>query len=101
MEQYLQTIDKDSTIEPSYVIRRYLDAQKIKNLTEYLATLHEKGTPTPDHTTLLLNCYTKLKDSSKLNEFINVQPNMRGRKQKQIYQFDVNTAVRVCREAGK
>lgn len=43
MEQYLQTIDKHSTIEPSYVIRRFLDAQKIKNLTEYLARLHKYG----------------------------------------------------------
>jgi hypothetical protein len=28
MEQYLQTIDQQSTIEPSYVIRKFLDAQK-------------------------------------------------------------------------
>ena len=29
-----------------------------------------KGEATEDHTTLLLNCYTKLKDSQKLDEFI-------------------------------
>ena len=99
MEQYLQTIDKNSTIEPSYVIRRFLDAQKIKNLTEYLARLHRYGQPTSDHTTLLLNCYTKLKDSSKLNEFINIDENNNSSKANQ-YNFDVSTAIRVCREAG-
>ena len=101
MEQYLQTIDKNSTIEPSYVIRRFLDAQKIKNLTEYLARLHKYGQPTSDHTTLLLNCYTKLKDSSKLNEFINIDDdNNNSNNNKNQYNFDVSTAIRVCREAG-
>eukprot|EP01084_Bolivina_argentea_P100259 180057_1 len=99
MEQYLQTIDKNSTIEPSYVIRRFLDAQKIKNLTEYLARLHKFGTPTSDHTTLLLNCYTKLKDSSKLNEFINIDEDTKDGGGNR-YNFDVATAIRVCREAG-
>jgi hypothetical protein len=32
--------------------------------------LFRKGEATEDHTTLLLNCYTKLKDSQKLDEFI-------------------------------
>jgi len=98
MDQYLQTIDKHSTIEPSYVIRRFLDAQKIRNLTDYLARLHKYGTPTSDHTTLLLNCYTKLKDSSKLNEFINIDESKHNSEHK--YNFDVSTAIRVCREAG-
>eukprot|EP01084_Bolivina_argentea_P054152 99324_1 len=102
MEQYLQTIDKHSTIEPSYVIRRFLDAQKIKNLTEYLARLHKYGQPTSDHTTLLLNCYTKLKDSSKLNEFINIDESSTSNDANENvkYNFDINTAIRVCREAG-
>eukprot|EP01083_Nonionella_stella_P066204 174125_1 len=109
MEQYLQTIDVHSTIEPSYVIRRFLDAQKIKNLTEYLARLHKYGTPTKDHTTLLLNCYTKLKDSHKLNEFINMDEDDEDSQHHEVkkdpddgikYQFDVLTAIRVCREAG-
>ena len=32
--------------------------------------LHIKGKANTDHTTLLLNCYTKLKDVTKLNEFV-------------------------------
>ncbi|GIM12899.1 hypothetical protein Vretimale_16129 [Volvox reticuliferus] len=67
MTQYLETIGQ---LEPSYVIRRFLDAQRIHNLTAYLELMHERGLATCDHTTLLLNCYTKLKDVSKLDAFI-------------------------------
>ncbi len=65
----LSTIGK---LEPSYVIRKFLDAQRIHNLTAYLQALHRKSLANADHTTLLLNCYTKLKDSSKLEEFVKV-----------------------------
>ena len=60
--QYIRTIGH---IEPSYVIRRFLDgpAQRIKNLTKYLEELH-KSVANADHTTLLLNCYTKLLSST-------------------------------------
>ncbi|KAG1673844.1 hypothetical protein FOA52_012869 [Chlamydomonas sp. UWO 241] len=67
MQQYLQTL---SVLEPSYVIRRFLDAQRIHNLTQYLELLHTKDLATADHTTLLLNCFTKLKDVEKLDAFI-------------------------------
>lgn len=59
-------------LEPSYVIKQFLDAQRIHNLTFYLEKLHEAGVANANHTTLLLNCYTKLKDVDKLNEFIKV-----------------------------
>jgi len=42
-------------VEPSYVIRKFLDAPRIHNLTRYLQALHEKGRANTDHTTLLLN----------------------------------------------
>ena len=35
-----------------------------------MIVVFRKGEATEDHTTLLLNCYTKLKDSQKLDEFI-------------------------------
>ena len=52
---------------------QYLDAQQIENLTSYLKALHDEGLAKSDHTTLLLNCYTKLADSKKLEEFIKVR----------------------------
>ncbi|KNC46655.1 Vps11 [Thecamonas trahens ATCC 50062] len=89
MAQYLHTI---GSLEPSYVIRKYLDEQRIHNLTTYLQALHEKRLANEDHTTLLLNCYTKLKDESKLDEFVK-QP-------AHEVAFDVPTAIKVCRQAG-
>jgi hypothetical protein len=86
--QYLRTIGR---LEPSYVIRKFLDAQRIHNLTSYLEALHLKGLAGADHTTLLLNCYTKLKDVPKLDAFI---------KTDEALMFDVETAIRVCRQAG-
>lgn len=38
----------------------------------YLQALHKQGLATEDHTTLLLNCYTKLNNTEKLKEFIMV-----------------------------
>ncbi|EGG22194.1 RING zinc finger-containing protein [Cavenderia fasciculata] len=86
--QYLCTIGK---LEPSYVIRKFLDAQRIHNLTSYLQALHEKNLANEDHTTLLLNCYTKLKDVKKLDQFIKTESEMN---------FNVITAIKVCRQAG-
>ncbi|PVD32476.1 hypothetical protein C0Q70_07915 [Pomacea canaliculata] len=89
IQQYICTIGK---LEASYVIRKFLDAQKIHNLTRYLQALHKSQLATEEHTTLLLNCYTKLKDVSKLDEFIMT-------KDREV-DFDVETAIRVCRQAG-
>ncbi|XP_019628396.1 PREDICTED: vacuolar protein sorting-associated protein 11 homolog [Branchiostoma belcheri] len=89
INQYVKTIGK---LEPSYVIRKFLDAQRIHNLTAYLQSLHKAQLATEDHTTLLLNCYTKLKDTNKLDQFIYS-------KDKEV-DFDVETAIKVCRQAG-
>lgn len=91
MAQYILTIGH---LEPSYVIQKFLDAQRIYNLTNYLEKLHEKGLASKDHTTLLLNCYTKLKDVEKLNLFIKSEDSVGEHK------FDVETAIRVCRAAN-
>ncbi|XP_064424845.1 vacuolar protein sorting-associated protein 11 homolog [Latimeria chalumnae] len=89
IQQYIRTIGK---LEPSYVIRKFLDAQRIHNLTAYLQALHRQSLANADHTTLLLNCYTKLKDSSKLEEFIKTS-------ESEVH-FDVETAIKVLRQAG-
>lgn len=88
MQQYLSAIDNT---EPSQIIRKFLDNQRIKNLIEYLEELHEHGKATSDHTTLLLNCYAKLKDVDKLEEFI---------RQPGELKFDLDTAIIMCRQGG-
>lgn len=88
MQQYLRAIDNT---EPSQIIRKFLDNQHLRNLIEYLEALHEEGKATSDHTTLLLNCYAKLKDVDKLEAFI---------KQPGDLKFDLDTAIVMCRQGG-
>jgi len=58
-----------SYVQPSYVIRKFLDSQRLKNLTAYLEKVHEKGMATKEIDTLLLTCYTKLNDEGKILNF--------------------------------
>lgn len=51
--------------------------------------MHEHDKATVDHTTLLLNCYAKLKDTEKLEKFIKSGTN-----------FDLDTAIGMCRQGG-
>ncbi|KAK2730099.1 vacuolar membrane protein [Colletotrichum kahawae] len=76
MVQYIKAID---TTEPSQVIRKYLEQ------------LHEHRKATADHTTLLLNCYAKLKDIDKLEAFIKSPGDLK---------FDLETAISMCRQGG-
>ncbi|EDR06605.1 uncharacterized protein LACBIDRAFT_251110, partial [Laccaria bicolor S238N-H82] len=95
MQQFVQTIGH---LQPSYVIRKFLDAQRIHNLVTYLQELHSLGLANSDHTTLLLNTYTKLKDVSRLDTFIKTE-SRRGDDSDEL-PFDLETAIRVCRQAG-
>lgn len=88
MQQYLRAIDNT---EPSQVIRRFLDTQRIHNLIDYLEELHDHDRATADHTTLLLNCYAKLKDTESLDAFIRAPGSAK---------FDVETAIAMCRQGG-
>lgn len=88
MQQYLRAIDNT---EPSQIIRKFLDTQRIHNLVDYLEELHDHHKATPDHTTLLLNCYAKLKDVQKLEEFIKSPGDLK---------FDLDTAISMCRQGG-
>ena len=68
-----------------------VDPQRIHNLIEYLEELHDHHKATSDHTTLLLNCYAKLKDVEKLEEFIKSPDDLK---------FDLDTAILMCRQGG-
>lgn len=53
--------------------------------------MHEHHKATADHTTLLLNCYAKLKDIGKLEKFIKSPGDLK---------FDLDTAISMCRQGG-
>ncbi|KAL1686960.1 hypothetical protein GGG16DRAFT_63250 [Schizophyllum commune] len=96
LTHYVQTIGH---VQPSYVIRKLLDAQRIHNLVTYLQELHSHGLANADHTTLLLNTYTKLKDVARLDSFIKTE-SRRNAEDSDELPFDLETAIRVCRQAG-
>ena len=61
------------------------------------------GLANSDHTTLLLNTYTKLKDVSRLDSFIKTESKRKtddSTDERDELPFDLETAIRVCRQAG-
>ncbi|KAG8904399.1 hypothetical protein FRB99_001821 [Tulasnella sp. 403] len=101
MQQYVKTI---GYLQPSYVIRKFLDAKRISNLTLFLQELHSRGLANADHTTLLLNTYTKLKDVERLDSFVKTESHkftgLDGETSNEEPPFDLDTAIRVCRQAS-
>lgn len=84
MQQYLLTI---GNIEPSQIIRKFLDPADLPLLRLYLETLHLRSLANPHHTTLLLTTYTESPEN--LEAFLTSDLNM--------YNYNVETALRVCR----
>ncbi|KAI3648866.1 hypothetical protein MP228_006720 [Amoeboaphelidium protococcarum] len=105
MQQYCETIGNG--VEPSVIIKQFIDGDKIKYLTTYLEALHQKQIASYHHTTLLLHCYTKIKDFQKLEKFIGTQIKCDSQQdqatspiqENQVY-FDAEAALAVCRENG-
>lgn len=58
--------------------------------------LHTQNLANSDITTLLLNCYAKLKDTARLDDFIATAATTSTGE----LPFDLETAIRVCRQAG-
>ncbi|GAA6048699.1 hypothetical protein NBRC10513_000711 [Rhodotorula toruloides] len=103
MSCYLKTV---GTVQASYVIRKFLDAQRLTHLTSYLQELHSRGLANSDITTLLLNCYTKLADDDALSRFIHSSSSSHatngtnGDAVPDEPPFDLETAIRVLRQAS-
>ncbi|VDP10488.1 unnamed protein product [Soboliphyme baturini] len=100
IKQFIKTI---GVLESSYVITKFLESQRIEQLAEYLEALHRQHLATSNHTTILLNCYTKLNAIDKIDHFLRVRcivssyaPQDNGNN----VAFDVDTAVRFLRGAG-
>lgn len=91
VEQYVKTI---GYLEPSYVIRKFLDSRHIHCLTSYLEELHRVGRASADHTTLLLNCFTRLDETNRLKDFLQNDRNP-------DLMFDLDAAIKVCRNASE
>uniref|UniRef100_A0A1I7XZ03 Vacuolar protein sorting-associated protein 11 homolog n=1 Tax=Steinernema glaseri TaxID=37863 RepID=A0A1I7XZ03_9BILA len=87
VQQYCETI---GTVEPSYVIKKFLDGAKITHLCKYLEALHKKKLEIGHHTTILLNCYSRLGAADKIRAFID---------EYSVEGGDIDTAIKVLRSA--
>ncbi len=67
IKKYILTL---GFVEPSYVIRKFLDVSQIDYLIEYLQKIHEKKLAKKEHTALLLNCYVKKQKIENLSHFL-------------------------------
>ena len=77
VQEYIQTIGH---LDSSVVIRRFLDAQQIQHLTSYLEAYHDNATitPMPEHTILLIHCYTKQQKNEALHTFLGLDQVWKG-----------------------
>lgn len=98
IEQYIYTINY---LDPSYVIQKFLDGSKLDYLILYLEALHSENNflfrctkEMKDYTALLLNCYIKQKQISKLKTFVEG-------KELSTQFFNVETAIDVCKESNQ
>ncbi|EYB98469.1 hypothetical protein Y032_0131g1645 [Ancylostoma ceylanicum] len=67
VSEYKETI---GMLEPSYVIKRYLDGSRLRQLCVYLEALHDTDRYTLHHTNILLNCYAQLEERKKMLKFL-------------------------------
>ena len=78
-------------VEPSYVIRKFLDVSHIDYLINYLQKIHEKKLAKKEHTALLLNCYVKKQKIDNLSQFLSESA-------LESDLFDIETAIKVCKD---
>ncbi|KIJ21243.1 hypothetical protein PAXINDRAFT_96096 [Paxillus involutus ATCC 200175] len=109
MKEYLRTI---GSVRGSYVVRKFLTANLTPLLTIYLQELHAHGLANAEHTTLLLNTYAKVGDVAKVDAFVRSEGRVvglvgvsgeakaPGEGTSREPPFDLDTAIRVCRQAG-
>ena len=87
MQQYLKGVRH---LEPSHVIHKYLDSAHVALLAKYLEALHTEKLAESGHTTLMLNCFTRMKDKSRLEDILS----------KDEIDFSVEKAITACVRAG-
>ncbi|KAI6197950.1 Vacuolar protein sorting-associated protein 11-like protein [Aphelenchoides besseyi] len=86
MQQYVETIGK---VEPSFVIKKFLDGARIRQLCQYLESLHEKKLANGEHSTLLLGAYIKLGAKEEIGMLLG--------KMVDLNQFDLDKAIKTLR----
>jgi len=93
IQHYIKTI---GYTEPSQIISKFVEPHHASHLAQYLVSI-PKHLCTHQHTTLLFNCYTKVKATGQLDKIVNdfVQS-----ASKSEPMFDIEAAVDVLQKNG-
>ncbi|VDP11071.1 unnamed protein product [Heligmosomoides polygyrus] len=67
IHEYKETI---GMLEPSYVIKRYLEGSRLRQLCIYMEALHETQHYNLHHISILLHCYAQLEERDKMMKFL-------------------------------
>ncbi|EAY12183.1 hypothetical protein TVAG_003890 [Trichomonas vaginalis G3] len=94
IDHYIMTI---GYTDPSHVIAKFVEPHHAEHLANYLVKL-PRDIITKQHTTLLFNCYTKIRATGKLDEI--VKNFVDSAKRNEEPSFDVETAVDVLKRNG-
>ncbi|PAV91149.1 hypothetical protein WR25_10964 [Diploscapter pachys] len=70
IKEYKETI---GLLEPSYVIRKFVDGSRLRQLCIYLEALHANNKHTQQHTNILLCTYIRLGEKDKMMKFVREQ----------------------------
>ncbi|KAG5453798.1 Vacuolar protein sorting-associated protein 11, partial [Clonorchis sinensis] len=88
IKEYVKTI---GILEASFVIQRFLEGGHVTQLACYLEALNAANLASSDHLILLLNCYARLQDKTRINDFLQKPINP---------QMNVPAALHVLRQAN-
>lgn len=96
IENYIKCIKLGKTSE---IIIKFKDSTKIKFLVKYLESLIKNKLSTSDHVTLLLSCYCKLKNSVKIENYIEkVEIDNNFDFINKFEKFDLDSIIDLCKD---
>jgi tetratricopeptide (TPR) repeat protein len=90
--EYIETL---GSLEPSYVIQKFVEPHHAERLMRYLIELQRRDRATKQHTPRLFNCYTKIGERDRLEQA--VQGFVAAAERGEEPTFDVQTAVDVLK----
>uniref|UniRef100_A0A7I4YPJ2 Vacuolar protein sorting-associated protein 11 homolog n=1 Tax=Haemonchus contortus TaxID=6289 RepID=A0A7I4YPJ2_HAECO len=95
INEYKETI---GMLEPSYVIKRYLEGSRLRQLCVYMEALHETNRYNLHHTSILLHCYAQLEEREKMMKFL--EKISKDRKTDMAAVFDVLRSLKLSEDAS-
>lgn len=96
IQEYIHTIGH---VEPSYVIRQFLDAQRVQNLVTYLEALLAANKATKEHVSLLVTSWVRMNHREQLFAFFSKYQQQQ-QQESILHLLDIDVLVDICRSGG-